>query len=375
MRENRRWAVHPINKSREENGEFATLFPKLEQYPERYEQYLRMSKDRFDFLLDQIKARITGITTNFKTPIGPKEKLVVTLRFLAVGSSYADFAFRFRMGASTIRKIVMETVEAIVEQLLSVVMSSQTQESWTEVADEFYTKWHFPNTVGAGDGKHIGIFCPPKSGSENFNYKKTFSVNLMALVDASYKFVMIDVGASGSNHDATVFWNSAFGKMWHNQDVRLNLPAPKPLPKTSDIVPYQIIADDAFGQTTTIMTPYPGNGLWREQRIFNYRLSRARRVVENAFGILCQVWRILLKRVEANVGFAKKLVTACCILHNFLKISLTEIVKVLNREDSTETQLPLAIATNRSSGEAVAMRNRFASYINSSIYKFGSAIN
>lgn len=192
-------------------------------------------------------------------------------RFLATGTSYADLAFRFRMGNSTIRKIVIETANAIVDELFHVMMTKQNQASWAKIAEDFYKKWNFPNTLGAGDGKHVGLFCPPKSGSENFNYKKTFSVNLMAVVEANYKFVMIDVGASGSNHDSTVFWNSAFGKMWHNQDDCLNLPAPKPLPNTNEIVPYQIIADDAFGQTTTIMTPYPGSGLWRQQRIFNYR--------------------------------------------------------------------------------------------------------
>ncbi|KAJ6648033.1 Protein ALP1-like [Pseudolycoriella hygida] len=332
-------------------------------YPERFEQYFRMSKDRFDFLLNRIKWQITGETTNFKRPITPKGKLVVTLRFLASGSSYADFAFRFRMGASTIRKVIIETVNAIVNELLHIMMAKQDQASWTKIADDFYKKWNFPNTLGAGDGKHVGLFCPSKSGSENFNCKKTFSVNLMAVVEASYKFVMIDVGASGSNHDATVFWNSEFGRMWHSQDDRLNLPAPKPLPNTVENVPYQIIADDAFGQTITVMTPYPGNGLWRQQRIFNYRLSRARRVVENAFGILCHVWRILLKRIEADVEFAKKIVTACCILHNFLKMSLSEIFDIMNREDKTEPQTAsIPIATDRSSAAATAMRNRFASW-------------
>lgn len=95
----------------------------------------------------------------------------------------------------------------------------------------------------------------------------------MGLVDASYKFIMIDVGAEGCNHDATVFWNSAFGKKWFNQDKSLDLPLPIPLPKTQELVPYQIIADDAFGQTTTVMTPYPGSMLWKRQRILNYRLE------------------------------------------------------------------------------------------------------
>ncbi|KAJ6634611.1 hypothetical protein Bhyg_13186 [Pseudolycoriella hygida] len=94
----RRWAVHPINKGRDKKGELATLIPELEMYPERFEQYFRMSKDRFDFLLNRINWRITGETTNFKRPITPKGKLVVTLRFLASGSSDLALILRFVSG-------------------------------------------------------------------------------------------------------------------------------------------------------------------------------------------------------------------------------------------------------------------------------------
>ena len=93
----------------------------------------------------------------------------------------------------------------------------------------------------------------------------------MAVVDANYRFIVVDVGAAGSHHDATVFWNSWFGKKWFHQDNILNLPPLRPLPKTQMYFPYQLIADDAFGQKTTVMTPYPGKNLWKKQRLLNYR--------------------------------------------------------------------------------------------------------
>ncbi len=63
-----------------------------------------------------------------------------------------------------------------------------TTDTWKEVAQCFWEKWNFPNCLGALDGKHIVIQAPPLSGSQYFNFKKTFLITLLALVDADYHF-------------------------------------------------------------------------------------------------------------------------------------------------------------------------------------------
>ena len=68
----------------------------------------------------------------------------------------------------------------------------KTAEEWRKVARDYYTLWNFPNCLGALDGKRILMNKPANSGSEFFDYKGHFSVILMALVDANYKFLYVD---------------------------------------------------------------------------------------------------------------------------------------------------------------------------------------
>ena len=72
----------------------------------------------------------------------------------------------------------------------------------------------------------------------------------------------------------------------------LGLPSPELLPNSSRCLPFLILEDDAFPLGINLMKPYPYRHQTQEQRIFSYRLSRARRVVEYAFGILANEFRI-----------------------------------------------------------------------------------
>lgn len=77
--------------------------------------------------------------------------------------------------------------------------------------------------IGALDGTHIQIQAPKSSGSLFFNYKKTFSFVLLALVDANYKFIAVDVGAYGKASDGGIFSKSKLGKAL--EENTLNVPS------------------------------------------------------------------------------------------------------------------------------------------------------
>ncbi|CAB3982082.1 Hypothetical predicted protein [Paramuricea clavata] len=178
--------------------------------PEIFRQYHRLDIESFNKVLKMVGPIIQNQETIMRASISPGERLSITLRFLAT-------------------------------------------EDWLKIADEFKTKWNYPCCLGALDGKHIAIQQPQDSGSEFVNYKHIFSVLLLALVDANYKFVYVDVGASGRAGDTGVFGESSLKKVLG--DGTLNLPPPITVEGIPSKICYHIVGDDAFQLTENIMKP------------------------------------------------------------------------------------------------------------------------
>ena len=103
------------------------------------------------------------------------------------------------------------------------------------MAKEFYSQWNLPNCIGAMDGKYVMMKLPANSGSYYFNYKHSFSIVLMAVVDANYKFLFVDIGCNGRISDGGVFKNCATSTAL--EEKTLNIPPPKPLPGRDVLVP------------------------------------------------------------------------------------------------------------------------------------------
>ncbi|XP_062331214.1 uncharacterized protein LOC134031547 [Osmerus eperlanus] len=206
------------------------------------------------------------------------------------------------------------TCNAIWEVLKEDYLPCPNKDLWMNTARRFEERWNFPHCIGALDGKHIVIQAPPNSGSQFHNYNATFSVVLLALVDADYRFLAVDVGGFGSNSNGGIFANSQLGKALQAGD--LDVPPPALLPSAPELghVPYVVVADEAFPMKPYLLRPYPGRHLQEDMRVFNYRLSRARRIVENCFGILMQRWQVYCRRLQVCPDAVDSIVKATCIL-------------------------------------------------------------
>ena len=139
------------------------------------------------------------------------------------------------MGRSTVCSILKETCEAIWTALQpQYVKAPSSEEEWKGISKQFGQIWNFPNCIGtiqflahtifagnpfmhtvyvytgAIDGKHVVMQAPVNAGSSFFNYKGTHSVVLLAVCDAHYRFILVDIGDSGRHSDGGVLSNSEF---------------------------------------------------------------------------------------------------------------------------------------------------------------------
>uniref|UniRef100_A0A671RVC8 Zgc:194221 n=1 Tax=Sinocyclocheilus anshuiensis TaxID=1608454 RepID=A0A671RVC8_9TELE len=323
-------------------GEYHRLVEELKLDGSRFKEYFRMSRAQFEVLLQKIGPSITRRDTNYREAISSEERLSICLRYLSTGDSFRSIAFSYRVGYCTVARIVKDVCEAIWSGMVQEYMPFPEQHHWKKIAEDFHRLWNFPNCLGAIDGKHVAIQAPSSTGSMYYNYKGSFSIVLLAVVDARYLFRMVDVGAYGKSSDGGTLCASDFGKALHQGT--LDLPEDAPLPGAEDLqpVPHVFVGDEAFPLKKNLLRPYPGKHLDREKHVFNYRLSP--------------------KGADA-------VVKATCILHNFLRF------EDAGEEEGSCVPLPLEqqlamqpiqrVGSNNASREALEIRQRYTTYFSS----------
>lgn len=229
------------------------------------------------------------------------------------------------------------------------------------MAEDMFNYRQFPNCLGALDGKHVRIQKPFNSGSLYFNFKSYLSTVLMAVVNANYEFVMIDVGSYGHISDSGIFKNVPFGQKLLNNELDLSEPAA--YPGTTEPKPFTLLGDEAFPLGEHIMRPFAKPETFGQQ-VFNYRLSRARMNVECSFGMLRSKFRLFDSPICCSMKTLVPVIKACCVLHNFIRVNDREHVResyFTSLKPST-TLTPLQNISGDLTFEGTSIRNDLVEY-------------
>lgn len=192
-----------------------------------------------------------------------------------------------------------------------------------QVIQGYEDAWGFPMCAGAIDGTHIPILAPSENHTDYVNRKGFHSILMQAVVDCNYLFRDVVVGWPGSVHDARVFSNSAIFVKGNEQRL---FPGDLTKEICGEDVPPVILADAAYPLLPWVLKGYPRNDATRPQRLFNYRLSRARMTVENTFGRWKGRHIRFSKRVDMDVTTLVQVVLASCILHNICEALKNEFL-------------------------------------------------
>ncbi|XP_055072963.2 uncharacterized protein [Misgurnus anguillicaudatus] len=372
VKRKRLW-VKPWLLRRDRQGAYSNLCRELQSEDlQSFHNFARVVPNQFKHLLQLVTPIIQRQNTNFRESISPGERLMITLRFLATGESFRSLHYAFRIGCSTLSELIPETCRAIYQVLKEKHLKCPTTaDEWIKVSEGFQTTAKFPNCLGALDGKHIRIKPPPQCGAQFFNYKHFNSIVMMALVDSNYRFLYVDVGCNGRVSDGGVFRGTTLQESLEQRTA--NIPQSTPLPGTDIPMPFFVVADEAFPLKPYLMKPFARRGLSREQRVFNYRLSRARRIVENTFGIFANRFRVFLTTINLQPNVVEDIVLASCALHNYLRDECVDAYmceipdqdgQETWRQDPTMPQAALPRSTN-ASNEAKLNRERLMEYFNS----------
>ncbi|KAL4126733.1 hypothetical protein QTP88_010942 [Uroleucon formosanum] len=287
--------------------------------------------------------------------------------YLATGMAFRQLALSFRISKSTVSTIVIEVCKAIWKNLKEKHLPTPTIEQLKNIEKKFYEKWNYPNCIGSIDGKHIRVRCPKNSGSMFFNYKQYYSIVLMAIADANYKFIMVDVGGYGKNSDGGILCASNIYQCPENEILKI--PSEKKFPNSNVIAPHVFIGDEAFPLRSYLMRPFPRHQLQDADKMYyNYRHARARMTIECAFGIASSKFRILLKAIETKIENVDHIVKSICILHNIIidlekNVTDTEYAASCREFDTSAiARRRSSRANNRATQTAINIRNKFLNF-------------
>lgn len=202
----KRFWVRQLFRERKEKGEYHLVKDMRLFDHEFFFKQFRMLPGKFERLLSFV-APLIRKSLSKRESISPDQRLCITLHYLASGDLRSTISSSYRVGGTAVSKIIKETCKAIWDKLQeeAYLKCPTTSAEWKIESKRFEKLWQFPNCIEPS--KHVVMQARHRSSSVFFNYKKTHSIVLMAVCNAEYKFLLVDIRDSGRQSDGGVFSN------------------------------------------------------------------------------------------------------------------------------------------------------------------------
>lgn len=246
------------------------------------------------------------------------------------------------MAISTAYDCVTDVVGALVTNGAGFISLPTDNATIKSNAARFYT-YGYPNVYGAIGGRSIAITVPRENSNDQFTQTHPTSINLIAVCDATEKFLAVTIGVSAESNNCNIFKSSQLGKAILTENA---------IPKQ-----YHIIGDATYDLHLNVMVPYPGVQLTAEQDLHNTRHSSTLMAIERAFGDLRSRW-MCLESLNCDLILGSRIITACAILHN---------ICIVNGDTaSTARQEPVSINVRLNVSSPGSKRDAVANHLSGS---------
>ncbi|XP_037937539.1 uncharacterized protein LOC119671101 [Teleopsis dalmanni] len=277
-----------------------------------------MNPTCFKMLLNYIRDDVQKKNTTMREAIPAAEKFASILKFFVSGESFKSLyeSEKIKLSTAFISKATPEVCKALWNKLKDTYLKfPSTIRDWKAVAEDFSKKCDFPNCLGVLQTKHIYFKGLRRDGDYYRSASGRHSVKLLALVDANYKFLYTDVGATGQKSDVETLAQSTLQEILHEADDYF--PRERIIGNNRK-VPYVIVGSDSMPLHKHLLKPYPAASILKKHQVFNIRLAVAKHVADHAFHLLENKFKLLKSVIMLRADTVELITLTMCIIHNFM---------------------------------------------------------
>ncbi|XP_038693816.1 protein ALP1-like [Tripterygium wilfordii] len=276
---------------------------------------LRMDRRVFRDLCSELSTRY-GLTPSRELSV----KEIVGMFVYTVGNGVGNRTVqdRFQHSGETIHRQFHNVLSSLIRMSDDIIRprdpTYSTVPKYIEEDDKYFP--YFRDCIGAIDGTHIHASVPNDDRTRFIGRKGVTTQNVMAACDFDMIFTYVCAGWEGSAHDSRIF-----STVLSNGNSKFPHPPPGK---------YYLV-DSRYPNQSGYLALYRGqryhlevfrNGLdvSTPREAFNHAHSSLRSVIERTFGVLKNKWHILSTMPPYSFRTQVKIVVACAVLHNFIRL-------------------------------------------------------